>query len=117
MLVRLVLLQTGLMALASVLLWFAGQAHQIFSLLYGGVLMVANNVALVRMIERAAVRRKDAGRALLYQGAAFRFVLLVLLLAAAYAMGLYLPWVAGGMLVAQVAVYVLGVNAARLMMK
>ena len=105
------------MALATVLLWLAGLVHQSLSLWYGGCLMMANDVVLVRMIERASVREQGVGRALLYQGAALRFVLLILLLAAAYAMGLYLPWVAGGMLVAQVAVYVLGVNAARLMMK
>ncbi len=117
MLARLVLLQLGFMVFASVSLWLAGLAHWVPSLLYGGALMAANDVALVRMIERAATQELGKGRVLLYQGAACRFVLLILLLAAAYAMGLYLPWVAGGMLVAQAAVYVLGVNTARLMKK
>lgn len=68
--------------------------------------MAANGLWLYRGIEQAT--RHESGQHLLYRSAVFRFVFLLLALGLAHAAGLYLPWVAAGMLAAQAVVYVYG---------
>jgi H+/Cl- antiporter ClcA len=78
------------------------------SLLYGAALMAANGIWLYRGIEQAVSHGAGGGQRSLYRSAVLRFVFLLLALGLAFAGGLYLPWVAAGMLVAQAVVYVYG---------
>ena len=75
------------------------------ALIYGVALMSANGVWLYRGIERATRDEAGYGQHLLYRSAVFRFLFLLLALGLAYAAGLFLPWVAAGMLAAQAVVY------------
>jgi len=79
------------------------------ALIYGAGLMAINGLWLYRGIERAT-REVDSGQHLLYRSAVFRFLFLLLALGLAYAAGLFLPWVAAGMLVAQAMVYGYGLT-------
>jgi len=107
---RLVTMQLALLAGSSLLLGLVGYARFLPSLWFGGILMVLNGAALARAVRRAAGAGELGGRRLLYRDAALRFGLLVLMLAVGYRLGLYLPWVAGGMLVVQAAMYVFGLR-------
>jgi H+/Cl- antiporter ClcA len=78
------------------------------ALIYGVALMSANGIWLYRGIERATRDVAADGQHLLYRSAAFRFLFLLLALGLADAAGLFLPWVAAGMLAAQAMVYVYG---------
>ncbi|RMH60849.1 MAG: hypothetical protein D6678_04805 [Zetaproteobacteria bacterium] len=107
-------MQLAFLVAASLMTWMGGYENVLAEIWYGGVLMMLNGLALAGSVHRALAGEKASdGRKLLYRGAAVRFVLLVALLAVAYRLGLYLPWVAGGMLVAQAAVYVHGVRACK----
>ena len=94
-------------ALAAGLLAGSGAA---LALLYGAGLMAANGVWLYRGIERATRDAGTDGQHLLYRSAVFRFLFLLLALGLAYAAGLFLPWVAAGMLASQAMVYVYGLT-------
>lgn len=85
----------------------SGWSHGL-SMLYGAALMAANGLWLYRGIELAVSSGTEGGQQSLYRSAVLRFVVLLLALALAFAAGLYLPWVAAGMLVAQAVVYVYG---------
>lgn len=111
--VRLAALQLALALLLALLLGYAGFGRFIPSMLLGVVLMLLNGLALLQTVRRSAGRDGKSGQRLLYVGAAVRFGLLIIALAAAHGMGFYLPWVAGGMLVAQVAVYIAGFREVR----
>lgn len=91
------------MVVALVADWLDG-----LSLLYGAALMTANGIWLYRGIAQAVSHGSGDGQRALYRSAVFRFVALLLALALAYAAGLFLPWVAAGMLAAQAVVYVYG---------
>ncbi|RMG91319.1 MAG: hypothetical protein D6703_05320 [Zetaproteobacteria bacterium] len=105
---KLAVLQMILALLLALMLEVAGFGRFIPSMLLGVVLMFLNGAALMYTMQRVAVLSRKSGQRLLYAGAAVRFVLLILALVAAHGLGFYLPWVAGGMLVAQVAVYIAG---------
>ena len=80
------------------------------ALIYGVALMGANGVWLYRGIERATRDAATDGQHLLYRSAVFRFLFLLLALGLAHAAGLFLPWVAAGMLAAQAMVYIYGLT-------
>lgn len=88
---------------------FSSQPHLAISAGYGATIMLVANIVLARCIQ-AWSRQPSADRlqskAITVAGG--RFVLIIILLITAYFAGLWLPAVAGGMLVAQIAVYLAG---------
>jgi hypothetical protein len=101
-------IQAVVSALAAMAVTFTSGFQDGVALLYGAALMAANGLWLYRGIERAVSHASGDGQGALYRSAVFRFVFLLLALALAYAAGLYLPWVAAGMLAAQAVVYIYG---------
>jgi hypothetical protein len=81
------------------------------SVVYGVLFSLLNGVWLARRIERAGNMDHVSGQRVLYLGAAMRFLALLAVLVLAYALGLHLLAVAGGLLVAQLALF--GYSAAR----
>jgi len=75
------------------------------SLAYGVLLTILNSFFLARRVGRAADADKVSGQRLLYTGAVLRFVGVIVALLLAYRLGLHLLSVAGGMLLAQVALF------------
>lgn len=102
------IIQAAVAGLGTAIVAFASGWLDGLSLLYGAALMAANGMWLYRGIEQAVSHGSDDGQRVLYRSAAFRFVLLLLALVLAFAAGLFLPWVAAGMLAAQAVVYVYG---------
>jgi len=76
--------------------------------LYGALLMLANGLWLARKVRRAADAGDMAGRRVLYQSAAVRFLSLIVMLMVAYGLALSLPVVAAGMFVAQLMLFIVG---------
>jgi len=76
-----------------------------FAYLYGVVLMVANGIWLAARLGK--VRNMDAkgGQQSLYAGAAIRFIALIAGLLLAQMLKLHLLYVAGGMFIAQMALF------------
>lgn len=104
--------QAAVAGLASAVVALVADWLDGLSLLYGAALMSANGIWLYRGIEQAVSHGSGDGQRALYRSAVFRFVALLLALALAYAAGLFLPWVAAGMLAAQAVVYVYGLAGA-----
>lgn len=73
------------------------------SLTYGVVLTMLNSFFLAARCRRAGETDKEDGQRLLYTGAMLRFLGVLAGLLLAYALGLHLLGVAGGMLLAQLA--------------
>ncbi len=78
---------------------------------YGSGVAVANALWLARGVARAACAEEATAQRILYLGAVSRFLGLVAALVLAHVLGLHLLAVAGGLLVAQLAVF--GYPAAR----
>jgi len=78
---------------------------------YGAAVAVLNALWLARRVARAARTDLATGQRILYLGAVLRFLGLVAALMLAHVLGLHLLAVAGGLLVAQLAVF--GYPAAR----
>ena len=93
----------GLVAAVGAAIWLG----PLFGLavLYGAAFAVANSLWLARRVERAAVLDQVAGQRVLYLGAVLRFVALLCGLVLAHLLGLHLLAVAGGLLVAQLALF------------
>ena len=77
------------------------------SFVCGTVIMVINGLWLAARLEKGCSMNVQEGQRSLYAGAAMRFVSLLAGLLFAYAFGLHLLFVAVGMFVAQVLVFVL----------
>jgi len=75
------------------------------SVAYGVLLMVLNNFFLAGRIGLAGEADKVDGQRLLYSGAVSRFLGMLAALLLAYGLGLHLLAVAGGMLLAQIALF------------
>lgn len=90
-------------------LWFGPVVG--LSVIYGVLFSLLNGVWLARRIERAGNMDHVSGQRVLYLGAAMRFLALLAVLVLAYELGLHLLAVAGGLLVAQLALF--GYSAAR----
>ena len=108
---RLVLIQMGCLIIGALVFWLLGMGDRIVAFGYGLVLMSINAAVLAWMVARAAFSQQQAGRKLMHGGAAVRFVALLLLLMLANALGLHLMFVALGMLIAQFALYGVGLGA------
>ncbi|MDQ6965178.1 MAG: hypothetical protein Q9M13_09700 [Mariprofundales bacterium] len=88
---------------------FSDQPSLIVSSGYGALIMLIVNALLARKIrgwERLQSTEGAGGRAAAVAGG--RFVLIVALLITGQLAGLWLPAVAGGMLIAQISVYITG---------
>ncbi|HXH63889.1 MAG TPA: ATP synthase subunit I [Mariprofundaceae bacterium] len=105
---NILVVQAAISCLGATIVAFASGWLDGLSLLYGAALMSANGLWLYRGIEQAVSQPSGSGQRSLYRSAVLRFVFLLLALALAFAAGLYLPWVAAGMLAAQAVVYVYG---------
>jgi len=77
---------------------------------FGVLIVLLSTVLLARRISGAADTDPELGQRLLYAGAAVRFVLVLMALVVAYKLGLHLLAVAGGMLLAQLAMFVFAVR-------
>jgi len=75
---------------------------------YGALIMLLVNTVLARRIQSWHLLPTGGLRSRAMMLAGGRFVLVVVLLVAAYFLGMWLPAVAGGMLVAQIALYLAG---------
>jgi len=80
---------------------------------FGVLIAMLSTMLLARRISGAADTDPEQGQRLLYAGAAVRFVLVLMALVVAYKLGLHLLAVAGGMLLAQVAMFVFAVRGLR----
>jgi len=88
---------------------FSDGLHLAISAGYGTLIMLAVNALLARRIRAwSQPQRGDGPKCNAIVTAGGRFVFVVVLLVAASFAGLWLPAVAGGMLVAQIAVYLAG---------
>ena len=85
----------------------SGKVQIALSTGYGALIMLAINILLARRIT-AWNRQETQPTGSSVVTAAIRFVMVALLLVAAFYAGLWLPAVAGGMLIAQIAVYLAG---------
>jgi len=72
---------------------------------YGVLFSLLNGIWLARRIERASGLDQAGGQRVLYLGAVARFLALIVALALAYKLGFHLLAVAGGLLVAQLALF------------
>lgn len=79
---------------------------------FGCLLALGNNAALARRIVAAGKVVPAQGQRILYLGALWRFVAVMVGLGLAYWLGLQLLWVAAGMLVVQVASFFYGAGVA-----
>jgi len=75
------------------------------SLAYGVLLTMLNSFLLASRVRRACEADKASGQSLLYAGAVTRFTGILAALLLAYGLGLHLLAVAGGMLLAQIALF------------
>ncbi|HXH73087.1 MAG TPA: ATP synthase subunit I [Mariprofundaceae bacterium] len=110
--IRLLAMQLGMLLVMAAVFWLLGVIDRFPAFAYGLVLMAANAMVLVRVVSRASRQEARTGQRLLYGMAVARFLAVLALLAVAYRLGLHLLYVAAGMLVAQVAVYITGFRAA-----
>jgi len=83
------------------------------SLAYGVLLTVFSSFFLAVRCQRAGEVDKMTGQRLLYSGAAMRFLGVLAVLFLAYGLGLHLLAVAGGMLLAQLALFAFAASHAR----
>jgi len=72
---------------------------------FGVLIVMCSTVLLARRIHGAADADPESGQRMLYAGAVSRFVLVLASLVLAYGLGLHLLAVAGGMLLAQAAMF------------
>ena len=93
----------GLIATVGVAIWLGLWFG--LAVLYGVVFASLNSFWLARRVERAAVLDQITGQRILYLGAVLRFVALLGALVLAHLLGLHLLAVAGGLLVAQLALF------------
>lgn len=93
----------GLVAAVGVSIWLGPWLG--LAVLYGAVFTALNSLWLARRVERAAALDPVTGQRVLYLGAVLRFVALLGILILAHLLGLHLLAVAGGLLVAQLAVF------------
>ena len=100
---------SGLVAATVVIIWRGVMPG--LAVAYGAGVGVLNALWLARRVARAAGVDPVAGQRILYLGAVLRFLGLIAALTVAHALGLHLLAVAGGLLVAQLAVF--GYPAAR----
>jgi len=94
---------SGLSAAMGVGIWFGPWFG--LAVLYGAVFASLNSLWLARRVERAVRADHVSGQRILYLGAILRFLLLLAALLLAHVLGLHLLAVAGGLLVAQLAVF------------
>jgi len=83
------------------------------SLAYGVLLAILSGFFLANRVGHAGKVDQVSGQRLLYTGAALRFVGVLAALLLAYKLGLHLLAVAGGMLLAQVALFIYAAQSAR----
>ncbi len=76
------------------------------SCLFGVALMFLNNLWLARRIADSGSLDAEGAKRLLYVGAVVRFFVLLIAMLLAYALGLHLLFVAAGIFLAQVVVFV-----------
>jgi len=93
----------GLAGSIAVAIWF--DAVLMLSLAYGVLLTMFNSFFLASRVQRAGEADKVNGQRLLYTGAVLRFLGMLAALLLAYGLGLHLLAVAGGMLLAQIALF------------
>jgi len=93
----------GLAGSIAIAIWF--NAVLMLSLAYGVLLTMLNSFFLAVRCQRAGEAGKVNGQRLLYTGAVLRFAGVLVALLLAYGLGLHLLAVAGGMLLAQVALF------------
>jgi len=93
----------GLMAAIVVALWLGIMPG--LAIAYGAGFALLNSLWLARRVEQAARTDKISGLRILYTGAVLRFLALLGALLGAHLLGLHLLAVAGGLLVAQLAVF------------
>ena len=93
----------GLIATVGVAIWLGLWFG--LAVLYGVAFASLNSFWLARRVERAAVLDQITGQRILYLGAVLRFVALLGALVLAHLLGLHLLAVAGGLLVAQLALF------------
>ena len=93
----------GLVAAAAVAVWLGPKFG--LAVLYGAAFATLNSLWLARRVARAAVLDQVTGQRILYLGAVLRFVSLLGALILAHLLGLHLLAVAGGLLVAQLALF------------
>jgi len=96
-------LVAGLTGSVAIGMWLGGMLA--LSVLYGVLLTVLNSFRLAHRVDRAGEVDQTSGQRLLYSGAALRFVGVLAALLLAAGIGLHLLAVAGGMLLAQVALF------------
>lgn len=72
---------------------------------FGVLIVMGSTVLLARRIHGAADADPESGQRMLYAGAVSRFMLVLVSLVLAYGLGLHLLAVAGGMLLAQGAMF------------
>jgi len=87
------------------ILTLIGQSVFAVAYLYGVVLMVANGMWLATRLGKVRDMDANDGQQSLYAGAAIRFVALIAGLLLAHVLKLHLLYVAGGMFVAQMALF------------
>ncbi|MDQ6966276.1 MAG: ATP synthase subunit I [Mariprofundaceae bacterium] len=80
---------------------------------FGVMIAMVSTMLLARRIAGAAGTDPEQGQRLLYAGAAVRFVFVLMALVVAYKLDLHLLAVAGGMLLAQAAMFVFAVRGFR----
>jgi len=83
------------------------------SLVYGVLLTMFNSFFLACRIQRVGKADKASGQRLLYTVAVWRFLGVLAALLLAYGLGLHLLLVAGGMLLAQIALFAYAVTHTR----
>ncbi|GMQ99531.1 MAG: hypothetical protein BMS9Abin18_0349 [Zetaproteobacteria bacterium] len=93
----------GLAGSVAVVIWL--NAALMLSLAYGVLLTMLSSFFLAARCQRAGEADKANGQRLLYTGAVLRFVGVLVALLLAYGLGLHLLAVAGGMLLAQIALF------------
>ena len=94
----------GLVAAAGVAIWLGLWFG--LAVLYGAAFAALNSLWLAGRVERAAALDQEVtGQRILYLGAVIRFVALLGALVLAHLLGLHLLAVAGGLLVAQLALF------------
>ncbi|MDQ6959875.1 MAG: ATP synthase subunit I [Mariprofundaceae bacterium] len=93
----------GLAGSTAVGVWL--NAVLMLSLAYGVLMAMLNSFCLAARCQRAGEADKANGQRLLYTGAVLRFLGVLAALLLAYGLGLHLLAVAGGMLLAQIALF------------
>jgi len=93
----------GLAGSIAVIIWL--NVMLMLSLIYGVLLTMLSSFFLAVRCQRAGEADKANGQRLLYTGAVLRFLGVLAALFLAYGLGLHLLAVAGGMLLAQIALF------------